>query len=113
MSVEQLNELALQDSENNNVDENSNQGYDQYAGVPQEYVPDQSVRRRVRPNQTPGRDELDRAPPNYDTRARMRRRSSSSGSLTHRRNLSEDLACSPTTSFSYSYDNDSETALGM
>ncbi|XP_068251131.1 uncharacterized protein [Palaemon carinicauda] len=111
ISIEQLNELALQDSENNNVDENSNQGFDQYAEVAHEYVPDQSVRPRVRA-QYPGggRDQPDRAPINVEARTLMRRRSSGSSSYSHRRNLSEDLACSPTTSFPY-FDDDSGQSM--
>lgn len=103
ISIEQLNELALQDCENNNVDENSNQGYNPYAEAAQEYVPDQSVRPRVRAQQA-DRDQPDRAAVNHEQRLRMRRRSS----LSHRRNLSEDLACSPTTSFSFSFDDDKD-----
>lgn len=106
ISIEQLNELALQDSENNNVDENSNQGFDQYAGVAHDYAPDQSVRPRVRAQYSSGRDQPDRVPINIEARPLMRRRSSSSSSFSHRRNLSEDLACSPTTNFPY-FDDDS------
>ncbi|KAK7066413.1 hypothetical protein SK128_025839 [Halocaridina rubra] len=102
ISVEQLTELALQDSENNNVDENSNQGFDHYAEVRH----DMSVRPRVRPLPT-GRDQPDRAAVNYDTRVRRRSRSNS---FSHRRNLSEDLACSPTASVSFKYDNGQDPA---
>ncbi|XP_042870848.1 uncharacterized protein LOC122252419 isoform X2 [Penaeus japonicus] len=93
-SVEELNELALQDSENNNVDENSNdQQYDQYTNYHQEYgrhqfVPDQSVRPRTRMSQ-PSVDEHDHAPYNYEYAIRRR-----SGSFSHRRNQSEDLSLS-------------------
>ncbi|XP_063588335.1 uncharacterized protein LOC134765607 isoform X1 [Penaeus indicus] len=93
-SVEELNELALQDSENNNVDENSNdQQYDQYANYHQEYgrhqfVPDPSVRPRTRMSQ-PSSDEADHAPYNYEYAIRRR-----SGSFSHRRNQSEDLSLS-------------------
>lgn len=93
-SVEELNELALQDSENNNVDENSNdQQYDQYANYHQEYgrhqfVPDQSVRPRTRMSQ-PSSDEPDHVP--YNNEYSIRRRS---GSFSHRRNQSEDLSLS-------------------
>lgn len=93
-SVEELNELALQDSENNNVDENSNdQQYDQYANYHQEYgrhqfVPDQSVRPRTRMSQ-PSSDEPDHVPYNYEYAIRRR-----SGSFSHRRNQSEDLSLS-------------------
>ncbi|KAG7168218.1 uncharacterized protein LOC121867532 [Homarus americanus] len=103
ISVEELNERAMQDSENNNVDENSNdQQYDRYADYHHEFnhhqvLPDQSVRPRVRRQQNEG-DEPDRA---YVTYENTFRRRIGNSNLSHRRNLSEDRTYSGATSYDY------------
>lgn len=90
ISVEEFNERAMQDSENNNVDENSNdQQYDLYADYHQEFshhqfVPDQSVRPRDRRPQSE-RDQPDCTNMNNEDSYRRRR-----SRFSHRRNLSED-----------------------
>lgn len=85
VSVEELQERAMQDSQNNNVDENSNdQQMDQYVNYNQsQFAADPSVRPRTRRRQ--GSDETDRVPL---PESRPRRRGSG-GNFTHRRNLSD------------------------
>lgn len=103
ISVEELHELAMQDSENNNVDENSNdQQYDRYANYHREFnhhqfVPDQSVRPRVR-RQQPERDELDHFPVVHEDTLRRR---TGSGNFSHRKNLSEGGIYFDATTYEY------------
>lgn len=110
ISVEERNELAMQDSENNNVDENSNdQQYDRYANYHREFnhhqfVPDQSVRPRVSRQQTE-RDEPDHIPVAYEDAVR---RGSGSGSFSHHRNLSEGQIYSGATAYAYEIHNYSQ-----
>ena len=92
-------DYAIQDSENNNVDENSNdQQYNDYAHYHQQFSnhqfisPDQSVRPRVITSVTPAGssslfDEPDRSPIYDDEEDFLRRRRRRNSS--HRRNLSD------------------------
>lgn len=108
ISVEELHERAMQDSQNNNVDENSNdQQYDQYRNYGRQQFPaEQSVRPRVRRRQDT--DETDRVP--YPESSVRRR---SSGNLTHRRNLSEGQVHSDPSSYGYEYDRNYPQLPGL
>merc|ERR1711872_1025183 len=92
--------MAMQDSENNNVDENSNdQQYHEYVDYHQQYsnhqfVPDQSVRPRIpqqrqRQNSEQRGDEPDLGYPSHQEEFRSRRRTNSF--RLHRRTSSEDM----------------------
>nr|XP_045605671.1 uncharacterized protein LOC123762924 isoform X1 [Procambarus clarkii]XP_045605680.1 uncharacterized protein LOC123762924 isoform X1 [Procambarus clarkii] len=104
ISVEEFNERAMQDSENNNVDENSNdQQYEQYTNYHREFsyhqfVPDMSVRPRDRRLQNE-RDDTDHVPVNFEDNIRCTSRRSNR--FSHRRNLSEDQTYSGTTTYAF------------
>lgn len=111
-SVEELDELARQDSANNNVDENSNEQYDRYANANyrQDYAqaqpnPDPSVRPRVRRGAATTREEepdcVQRRRPDIEQRGN---REGEGYRMPHRRNLSDGDG-HPCTSRGYWRDN--------
>ncbi|KAK4319970.1 hypothetical protein Pmani_009129 [Petrolisthes manimaculis] len=97
ISREERQELAYQDSANNNVDENSNdQQYDRYVNYPQDYpvqyTPDPSVRPRVRPR--PFREEEPDCAPRMRPDIEQRGNSEGEGyRYSHRRNMSDGHPC--------------------